>query len=276
MSTPAAPSAAPFPSKFQRVIGHSHRRKPSPAPNPVRSIILLAAAGFAEPGAGARDRFAAAADRQRLSHHRGRRRDRASRLMRVTHGSIQFVVGPIGDRFGKYRTVAIASAVAAVLVACAASRIVAAATRAGAAGDRRRRRLGDPGLDGLSRRRDARRPPATDPGPLRLGLHSRPDFRPGRGRRARRSVRLAQRLLHARRHCSRWRQPVSSSNSSPTRKRASEAGSDLPTARLRRRLCRRPVQSLRAHHLRSIGFIEGAWRGARSPISAQICICASA
>jgi MFS transporter, YNFM family, putative membrane transport protein len=35
----------------------------------------------------------------------------------ITHGSIQFVAGPVADRFGKYRTVAIASAVAAVLVA---------------------------------------------------------------------------------------------------------------------------------------------------------------
>lgn len=34
----------------------------------------------------------------------------------VTHGSIQFVVGPIADRFGKYRTVAIASVLAAFLV----------------------------------------------------------------------------------------------------------------------------------------------------------------
>ena len=35
----------------------------------------------------------------------------------LTHGSIQFVVGPVADRFGKYRTVAIASLVAAALVA---------------------------------------------------------------------------------------------------------------------------------------------------------------
>ena len=35
----------------------------------------------------------------------------------VTHGSIQFVVGPVADRFGKYRTVAIASVLAAMLVA---------------------------------------------------------------------------------------------------------------------------------------------------------------
>jgi predicted MFS family arabinose efflux permease len=35
----------------------------------------------------------------------------------VTHGSIQLVIGPVGDRFGKYRTVAVMCAVAAVLVA---------------------------------------------------------------------------------------------------------------------------------------------------------------
>jgi MFS transporter, YNFM family, putative membrane transport protein len=35
----------------------------------------------------------------------------------VTHGTIQLVIGPIGDRFGKYRTVALMSTLAAVLVA---------------------------------------------------------------------------------------------------------------------------------------------------------------
>ena len=34
----------------------------------------------------------------------------------LTHGSIQFVVGPMADRFGKYRTVAVASVLAVVLV----------------------------------------------------------------------------------------------------------------------------------------------------------------
>src|SRR5262249_5377109 len=33
------------------------------------------------------------------------------------HGSIQLVIGPVGDRFGKYRTVAVMCALAAVLVA---------------------------------------------------------------------------------------------------------------------------------------------------------------
>jgi YNFM family putative membrane transporter len=35
----------------------------------------------------------------------------------VTHGSIQLVIGPIGDRFGKYRAIAAACAVSAVTVA---------------------------------------------------------------------------------------------------------------------------------------------------------------
>jgi len=38
-------------------------------------------------------------------------------LYAVTHGSIQFIAGPLSDRFGKYRTVAVASTVAALLVA---------------------------------------------------------------------------------------------------------------------------------------------------------------
>jgi predicted MFS family arabinose efflux permease len=35
----------------------------------------------------------------------------------ITHGSVQLVAGPVADRFGKYRTVAAAGALAAVLVA---------------------------------------------------------------------------------------------------------------------------------------------------------------
>jgi MFS transporter, YNFM family, putative membrane transport protein len=35
----------------------------------------------------------------------------------ITHGLIQFIAGPIADRFGKYRVVAIASTIASVLVA---------------------------------------------------------------------------------------------------------------------------------------------------------------
>ena len=36
----------------------------------------------------------------------------------LAHGSIQLVIGPVGDRFGKYRTVALMCAIGAVLVAC--------------------------------------------------------------------------------------------------------------------------------------------------------------
>src|ERR1700761_3933945 len=35
----------------------------------------------------------------------------------LTHGTLQIVAGPIADRFGKFRTVTIASLIAAVLVA---------------------------------------------------------------------------------------------------------------------------------------------------------------
>ncbi len=35
----------------------------------------------------------------------------------IAHGSIQLVIGPVGDRFGKYRTVALMCAIGAVLVA---------------------------------------------------------------------------------------------------------------------------------------------------------------
>src|ERR1700674_573467 len=35
----------------------------------------------------------------------------------VSHGSIQLIIGPVGDRFGKYRTVALMCAIGAVLVA---------------------------------------------------------------------------------------------------------------------------------------------------------------
>src|SRR5438067_10980115 len=35
----------------------------------------------------------------------------------VSHGSVQLIIGPIGDRFGKYRMVAIMCALATVLVA---------------------------------------------------------------------------------------------------------------------------------------------------------------
>lgn len=35
----------------------------------------------------------------------------------LAHGSVQLIIGPIGDRFGKYRSVAVAAACSAVMVA---------------------------------------------------------------------------------------------------------------------------------------------------------------
>ena len=97
MSTPAAPKAG------------------SPRQTPVRSIILLAAAGFASQ---AQVRVTDSLLPQIASDFQTTVGVAAIVLTAyaLTHGSIQFVVGPMADRFGKYRTVAIASVLAALLV----------------------------------------------------------------------------------------------------------------------------------------------------------------
>jgi predicted MFS family arabinose efflux permease len=83
---------------------------------PTRSILLLAAAGFA---AQAQVRVTdsllpqIAADFQTTVGVAAI----VVTAYAITHGTIQFVVGPVADRFGKYRTVAIISVLAAVLVA---------------------------------------------------------------------------------------------------------------------------------------------------------------
>jgi YNFM family putative membrane transporter len=89
--------------------------KPSPRQTPVRSIILLAAAGFASQ---AQVRVTDSLLPQIASDFQTTVGVAAIVLTAyaVTHGSIQFVVGPMADRFGKYRTVAIASVLAALLV----------------------------------------------------------------------------------------------------------------------------------------------------------------
>lgn len=89
---------------------------PSPHKTPVRSIILLAAAGFASQ---AQIRVTDSLLPQIATDFHTTVGVAAIVLTTyaITHGSIQFVAGPVADRFGKYRTVAIASALAAVLVA---------------------------------------------------------------------------------------------------------------------------------------------------------------
>jgi predicted MFS family arabinose efflux permease len=88
----------------------------SPRTTPVRPIILLAAAGFASQ---AQVRVTDSLLPQIASDFQTTVGIAATVLTAyaLTHGSIQFVVGPVADRFGKYRTVAIASVLAAALVA---------------------------------------------------------------------------------------------------------------------------------------------------------------
>jgi YNFM family putative membrane transporter len=83
---------------------------------PTRSIILLAAAGFASQ---AQVRVTDSLLPQIATDFRTTVGVAAIVLTAyaITHGSIQFVVGPVADRFGKYRTVAIASVLAAAMVA---------------------------------------------------------------------------------------------------------------------------------------------------------------
>jgi MFS transporter, YNFM family, putative membrane transport protein len=83
---------------------------------PTRSILLLAAAGFA---AQAQVRVTDSLLPQIATDFQTTVGVAAIVVTAyaITHGTIQFVVGPVADRFGKYRTVAIISVLAAVLVA---------------------------------------------------------------------------------------------------------------------------------------------------------------
>src|ERR1700734_196957 len=88
-----------------------------PRPTPRRAIMLLAVAGFASQAqvrvtdsllpqiAGDFHTTVGAAALVVTSYA-------------IAHGSIHLVIGPVGDRFGKYRTVALMCAIGAVLVAC--------------------------------------------------------------------------------------------------------------------------------------------------------------
>jgi YNFM family putative membrane transporter len=88
----------------------------SPRKTPVRSIALLAAAGFASQ-AQARVTDSLLPQIAIDFHTTVGTAALMVSVYAVTHGSIQFVAGPVGDRFGKFRTVAIASTIAAALVA---------------------------------------------------------------------------------------------------------------------------------------------------------------
>jgi MFS transporter, YNFM family, putative membrane transport protein len=97
-------------SSFNKTSSWSARKTPT------RSILLLAAAGFASQ---AQVRVTDSLLPQIAAdfHTTVGVAAIVVTTYAVTHGLIQFVAGPVADRFGKYRTVAIATALAAVLVA---------------------------------------------------------------------------------------------------------------------------------------------------------------
>jgi MFS transporter, YNFM family, putative membrane transport protein len=89
---------------------------PSAQRTPTRSIMLLAVAGFA---AQAQVRVTDSLLPQIAAdfHTTVGAAAMVVTAYAVAHGSIQLVIGPVGDRFGKYRTVAVMCMIGAVLVA---------------------------------------------------------------------------------------------------------------------------------------------------------------
>ena len=135
----------------------------------------------------------------------------------VAHGSIQLVIGPFGDRLGKYRTVALMCAIGTVLVAlCGMAsslpQLALARLATGAAAGW----IIPISMAYVGDVTPYERAPA-DPGALPHRPNSRPAVRPGRRRRARRSGRLAQRVLRALRHVRGGDRRPRLSSSSPIR-----------------------------------------------------------
>jgi MFS transporter, YNFM family, putative membrane transport protein len=99
--TPAAPSVS----------------SPSPPDQvPIRAIILLAVAGFASQA------MVRVTDSllPQIAADFGTTVGEAAIVVTayaLSHGSVQLIIGPVADRFGKYRTVAVMCALAAILVA---------------------------------------------------------------------------------------------------------------------------------------------------------------
>jgi YNFM family putative membrane transporter len=87
-----------------------------PSQVPTRSIILLAVAGFASQ-AQVRVMDSLLPQVAADLHTTVGAAAMVVTAYAITHGSIQLVIGPVGDRFGKYKTVAFACIVGTVLVA---------------------------------------------------------------------------------------------------------------------------------------------------------------
>ena len=92
---------------------------PSPSPSrqtPTRSIILLAVAGFASQ-AQVRVMDSLLPQVAADLHTTVGAAAMVVTAYAITHGSIPLIIGPVGDRFGKYRTVAFACVIGTILVA---------------------------------------------------------------------------------------------------------------------------------------------------------------
>jgi predicted MFS family arabinose efflux permease len=87
-----------------------------PQRTPTRSIILLAVAGFASQ-AQVRVMDSLLPQIAADLHTTVGAAAMVVTAYALTHGTIQLVIGPVGDRFGKYRTVAVMCAVGAIFVA---------------------------------------------------------------------------------------------------------------------------------------------------------------
>jgi len=104
------------PSTLQDVASLQAALVVSPRQNPTRAIVFLAIAGFASQA------MVRSADSllPQIAADLGVTVGAASIIVStytIMHGSMQLITGPIGDRFQKYRVIAIATALCAVVVA---------------------------------------------------------------------------------------------------------------------------------------------------------------
>jgi MFS transporter, YNFM family, putative membrane transport protein len=106
-------------AKADSDVSSSSTSAPPVHQTPVRSIILLAVAGFATQ---AQVRVTDSLLPQIATdfHITVGAAAMVVTFYAVAHGSVQLVIGPIGDRFGKYRTVALMCMISTVLVALCA------------------------------------------------------------------------------------------------------------------------------------------------------------
>jgi MFS family permease len=121
--------------------------RPSAPKTPTRSIVFLAFAGFASQ---AQVRVTDSLLPQ-IAADLGTSVGLASIVVTgyvIAHGSTQLLIGPIGDRFGKYLTIAVMAMAAAMFVILRPHPIAGAACRRSLP-RRRMCRVGDPALDGL-------------------------------------------------------------------------------------------------------------------------------